>query len=278
MAAPAAAAAVNGEPAPGLGRGLRNNLLLSLLLVLLLVSAWNTGSDPLRLARGLPNLWVLAGEMLPPDPALLGTALAAMAETLQIALLGTFLGLLLSLPLALLASRNLYPRWVVVPVRGLLALVRTVPSLLWAVFFVIVVGLGPFPGVLATALYSLGYLGKLHYEAIEAMEPSAHEALAAMGATRLQVIRYVVLPQVAPHLVSQALFMFEYNVRASAILGFVGAGGIGFYIMGYLGQLQYNRVLTFLLVVLAAVLLIDWASLRIRDRFTLASTGSRQRR
>ncbi|MEM3086749.1 MAG: phosphonate ABC transporter, permease protein PhnE [Halobacteria archaeon] len=254
-------------------KALRRNFALSLLLALLAVSAWNTGFDPLKLLRGLPNLFAFAREALPPDPDLLGVALRGILETLQIAYVGTFLGLLLALPLGLMAARNLFPRLMVVPARLLLAAVRTVPSLLWAVFFVIFVGLGPFAGVLATALYSLGFLGKLYYEAFEAAEPDAREAVEAMGATRAQVIRHVVLPQSAPHLLSQLLFMFEYNVRASSILGFVGAGGIGFYILGYLQLLRYDRVLTLLLVVFATVLAIDWLSQRIRDRFIVPATS-----
>lgn len=257
---------------PGLP-GLKRNLLLSILIAFLVVSAWNTGFDPLKLFRGLPNLLTFAQEALPPDPGLLGVAFQATVETLQIAYVGTFLGLVLALPLGLMAARNLSPGWVVVPVRLLLAAVRTVPSLLWAVFFVIFVGLGPFAGVLATALYSLGFLGKLYYEAFEAVEPDAREAVEAIGATRLQVVRHVVLPQAAPHLLSQLLFMFEYNVRASSILGFVGAGGIGFYILGYLQLLRYDRVLTLLLVVFATVVVIDWVSQRLRDRFIMPSAA-----
>lgn len=252
--------------------GLRRNLLLSALLALLAVSAWNTGFDPLKLLRGVPNLVEFARDALPPDPGLLAEAARATLETLQIAYVGTFLGLLLALPLGLMAARNLFPKPLVVVVRLLLAAVRTVPSLLWAVFFVILVGLGPFAGVLAVALYSLGFLGKLYYETFEAAEPDAREAVEAMGATRAQVIRHVVLPQSAPHLLSQLLFMFEYNVRASAILGFVGAGGIGFYIFGYLQLLRYDQVLTLLLMVFVTVLAIDWFSQKIRDRFIVPAT------
>lgn len=254
-------------------RHLRTHLVLSGLLALLVLSALNTGFDPVRLARGLPNILELARDALPPDASLLGVALDGILETLQIAYLGTFIGLALALPFGLLAARNLFPTPVVVPVRVLLAAVRTIPSLLWAVFFVILVGLGPFPGVLATALYSLGFMGKLYYEAFEAVEPDAREAVHAIGATRLQVVRHVVVPQAAPHLLSHLLFMFEYNVRASAILGFVGAGGIGFYILGYLQLLRYDRVLTLLLVVFVTVLVIDWISQRLRDRFIVPSVS-----
>ncbi len=245
----------------------KENLALSLLLAALIISASNTGFNPVFLVNGLPSLAVLMQDMFPPDPRLLNTAFWAMLETLQIALLGTFIGALLAVPMGLFASRNLFTKYLYAPARILLASIRTIPSLLWAVFFVIIVGLGPFAGVLATAMYSLGYLSKLHYEAIEAIDPEPYQAVDAIGASKLQLIRFVVIPQAAPYLLSQLVFMFEYNVRASTILGFVGAGGIGFYVQSYLRLTEYDAVLTFLLVVLAAVLVIDWGSVKLRDRY-----------
>jgi phosphonate transport system permease protein len=194
-------------------------------------------------------------------------AVQAVVETLQIAFLGTMLGAVIALPLGLLGSRNLFGRAVTVPSRLVLAGIRTLPALLWAVVFVVAVGLGPLAGVLASAVYTVGYLGKLQYESIEGLDPAPIHAIGASGASRVQVIRYVVLPEGANHLLSQVLFMFEHNVRASSIFGFVGAGGIGFYISAYLTVFQYRSVMTLLLAVFVTILVIDYVSVRLRDRF-----------
>lgn len=238
-----------------------------MLLLGAIVSGVNTGFNPSEFIRSIPNLVALSYEMFPPDTALLPTAFWAILETLQIAFLGTILGAILAVPLSLLASRNLFSRAVYTLTRTLLAAIRTIPALLWAVLFVIMVGLGPHAGVLATMMYSVGYLSKLQYEAVEAMDPEPYEAMSAISRSKLKLIHLVVIPSSAPHLVSQLLFMFEYNVRASTILGFVGAGGIGFYIANYLRLLEYDKVLTFLVIVLLSVLIIDYTSLRLRDKY-----------
>jgi phosphonate transport system permease protein len=251
--------------------GARRRRLLSLLGVVAIigVGVWSAAALELRIDRltGLGNLFVLLRESLPPDASLLGVAIQAVVETLQIAFLGTMLGAIIALPLGLLGSRNLFGRAVTVPSRLVLAGIRTLPALLWAVVFVVAVGLGPLAGVLASAVYTVGYLGKLQYESIEGLDPAPIHAIGASGASRVQVIRYVVLPEGANHLLSQVLFMFEHNVRASSIFGFVGAGGIGFYISAYLTVFQYRSVMTLLLAVFVTILVIDYVSVRLRDRF-----------
>jgi len=177
------------------------------------------------------------------------------------------IGAAISIPLSLLAARNLSSKFVYAPVRAILAGIRTFPSILWAIFFVIVVGLGPFAGILAIIMYTVGFMSKLQYESIEAIDPDPVEVVGAMGASKTQLIRYVVLPESAPHLLSQLLYMFEYNVRQTSILGIVGAGGIGFYIIEYIKFFQYGKAMVFMLVVLATVLVIDWISTKIRDRY-----------
>jgi phosphonate transport system permease protein len=248
--------------------------VVAALLVLGVLAALALEIRPARLGS-LANLLTLARESFPPDGSLLGEAVRAILETIQIAFLGTLVGAILSLPLGLLGSRNLFGRAVTVPTRLLLAGIRTLPALLWAVVFVVAVGLGPLAGVLASALYTVGYLGKLQYETIEGIPPAPLEAVAAAGASRAQLIRHVVLPESANGLISQLLFMFEYNVRASSIFGFVGAGGVGFYIAAYLTVFRYQSVLTLLLAVFVTVVAIDYVSVRIRDRF-LVPTGGRR--
>ena len=203
------------------------------------------------------------------DGSVLKVSITGMIETLQIAYIGTFLGGLISLPAGLLASRNLFPPKVTLITRVFLAAIRTLPALLWAIIFVILVGLGPIAGALATVLYTVGYLSKLFADIIEGAEPESLQALKGIGLSKFQIVQHVLLPQVANGLISQLIFIFEYNVRASTILGFVGAGGIGFYMSAYLKLLQYDKVATLILVVFAVVLVLEFLSLKIRDNFLL---------
>jgi phosphonate transport system permease protein len=244
---------------------------------LLALGVFSAVSLDIRLDRlsGLANLVELAREAFPPNAALASIAVQAILETVQIAFLGTLIGGAGALPLAILASRNLFGKRVTIPARLLLAGIRTLPALLWAVVFVIAVGLGPLAGVLASGVYTIGYLGKLQYEAIEGIDPGPLNAVRSAGASRGQLVRHVVLPESANHLLSQLLFAFEYNVRASSILGFVGAGGIGYYIAGYLLVLAYQSVLTLLIAVFVTILAIDYLSVRIRDRWLVPSRADR---
>ncbi len=237
------------------------------IISLIILASINLKLSPIKFAEGLPNLFIFAKDAIPPDATILSVAIISIFETIQIAFLGTLFGLLFSLPLAIFASRNIFSKKTVIPVRVILAAIRTMPSLLWAVIFVIMVGFGPFAGVLAVTLYTIGYLGKLQYESIEGISHEPLEAVSATGANRLKLIRFVVLPENANNLLSQLLFVFEYNVRASTILGFVGAGGIGFYIAGYLKLLEYDKVITLLFVILIVVLIIDYLSTKVRDKY-----------
>ena len=217
--------------------------------------------------RGLSNIGIFLNDAVPPDLSVLSLAGVALLETLEIAFLGTLLGAAFALPLAVFASRNIFGLNISAPTRLFLSAIRSLPALLWAVIFVIVVGLGPQAGVFAIASYTVGYLGKLAYEAIEGMPQGPIEAMTAMGANKVQLIWFVVLPQSANAIISQVLFLFEYNVRASSILGFVGAGGIGLYIRGYLKFLEYDKVLTLLIVIFLTVLVLDILSVLLRDRY-----------
>lgn len=239
-----------------------------LLLAAFLVSLGSVGLlDPGRLARGAVNIGIFVGALLPPEMGVLPTVAGAMVETVQMAFAGTLLGLAFALPLALAASPVLFGPMVASVARLALGMVRTIPSLLWAIVFVVAIGLGPAAGALGIALYSLGYMGKLFYEMFEAIDPDVLEAVRSVGSTRLQLARYALLPEAANHVLAQVVFMFEYNVRASAIMGFVGAGGIGFYLLGYIQMLQYRNLMTALLVTFVVVILIDQISAAIRRRF-----------
>ncbi len=196
------------------------------------------------------------------------TAWIGLIETIKIAFVSTVFGMILSLPFSLLAARNLNPLWVSYSSRFLLAGFRSLPSLIWAIFFVILIGFGPLAGVLAMTVYTVGYLGKLQYEAIEGMAKTPLDAAEAMGLSKFETAFEVVIPESANDLISQAIFMFEYNFRHGTVIGIVGAGGIGYYINLYLKFLQYDKVIAYLIIIFIVVLIIDFISIKARSYFT----------
>ena len=237
------------------------------IFVLAVWSIWVLELHQTDFSGGSDGLAFLYGAAIPPEMSVLETGLHGLLETLYIAYVGTLFGVLLSLPVSLVASRNLFPWYLTLPARWFLAVLRVLPSILWAVIFVILIGTGPASGVFAITLYTIGFLGKLEYEAFEGLDNEPIEAVSSLGATRLQVLRFVVLPQAINGLISQTMFMFEYNVRHAAAIGIVGAGGIGYYVMAYLDFLQYDRVVVLLAIVFLAVLVIDELSYRLRSFF-----------
>jgi phosphonate transport system permease protein len=218
------------------------------------------------MVEGLPFMWDFLRRMVPPDPSVLGNAIRGAIQTIQIAIVGTVVAAVLALPVGFAAARNAAPRWLFYTSRLLLNAFRAIDTLVYALFFVAAVGLGPFPGVLAVIVYTATVLAKLYSEAIEAIEPGPVEAVRATGATSLQVLRWGVLPQLVPQFLSFTLYRFETNIRAAAILGFVGAGGIGFYVQTYLRLLNYPAAASVLLVLVTLVMVVDFASSRLRAR------------
>lgn len=227
-----------------------------------------------KVAQSFPHAWDFLRRMMPPDFSAKITAWDALVETIQMALLGTTFGAVISLPIGVMAARNLSPAWVSIVARGILNLVRTIPSVVWGLFFVAAVGLGSFSGVLALSCYTVGYLGKFYFETFESMDTAAAEALRNAGASKPQVFQYAILPQSLPLLLNYTLFIFEYSIRAATILGVVGAGGVGFYLYMYLGNFDYPRAATMLLMLLAVVIAMDWISGRVRSRLTEAMGNS----
>ena len=138
------------------------------------------------------------------------------------------------------------------------------------------VGLGPFAGILAIIMYTIGFVAKLQYESIESIDSDPMDAVSSIGVTKGQLIRFVVIPEAAPHLLSQILYMFDYNVRQTSILGLVGAGGIGFYIINYIKFFEYGKAAIFMIVVLITVLIIDWISVKVRDKYIIKSQRGMQ--
>jgi len=249
----------------------KNNLIIGLIVALVVVTSYNMDANPVDFVEGIPNLGIIAEELTEIEPKLFETALFSMFETIQMAFIGTVIGVAIALPLSMLAARNLNSKWVYAPLRVILAAIRTFPSILWAILFVIMVGLGTFAGILAIIMYTIGFVAKLQYESIETVDADPMDAVNSIGVSKWQLIRHVVLPESAPHLLSQILYMFDYNVRQSAILGLVGAGGIGFYIINYIKFFEYGKAAIFMLVVLITVLFIDWLSVKIRDKYIVKS-------
>jgi phosphonate transport system permease protein len=206
-----------------------------------------------------------------PAPGTLQLLLRAMNITLMIGLLGTLLSTVFSFALAFPASRNLtrgspVARGGYVLARGLLNVLRAIDPIVLGIIFIIIVGPGPFAGVLALALHSIGSLGKLFAEAIEQVDPLPVEAVRATGASNFLTVWFGVLPQVAPQMLAFALYRWDMNTRMGIILGIVGAGGIGWYLSQYINLWQYRQVSTALLIILVAVSLLDWASGYIREK------------
>jgi phosphonate transport system permease protein len=258
--------------------------MLVAVATLLAIGAWSWISldmEAARLGEAPEALRQLARDAWPPaageDGAFLRIALDGLLDTFQIAFLGTLAGATLSLPLAFLSAHNLVPTAVAVPARLFAAAVRVLPSLLWALLAVLVFGLGPLAGTIAITLYTVGYLAKLQYETLEGIPRDSLDAVRAMGASRFQQAWHVALPEAGNALRSQLFFMFEYNVRASSIVGLVGAGGIGQLLLEQARFAQYDRMFTILLLLFVSVALLDAASVALRRRFIEVGEGRRPR-
>ncbi len=233
---------------------------------LLGLAVWRLQLLPDRVAAGLAQLWHFLTLMLPPAPGPhLPLILQGLAETLAIACLGTLVAALLALPLALLAARNTTLHGLLrFASRRMLDGIRGVDALIWALIWVGVVGLGPFAGVLAIATSDIGTFGKLFSEALEDAERGPQEGVLAAGGNALARIRFGVLPQVLPVMAGQVLYLFESNIRASAIIGIVGAGGIGLQLAEMIRTLEWPVVSAIVCMILVVVAVIDFCSGRLR--------------
>jgi phosphonate transport system permease protein len=249
------------------------NLFVIATLTLLLAVVLNELGffDGARLLRGFRNLGILTSDMLPPDYSVLPIAGRALWETVLMSFAGTMLGFIASLPLSILGTRNLFPMAISSFARLIAAGVRTIPVLLWAIIFVILFGLGPLAGTFGIAAYTVGYLAKIYADLFEGTDPEILEAVGSTGASKVHMVRFVFLPEGANGILTQLLFMLEYNIRASSILGFVGAGGLGFVMQVYLQTLEYRRLASVLLLILAVVLAMDGLSAWLRRRFLLTA-------
>jgi len=241
---------------------------LTALLVILLIwgSSIKTESSLVELVSGFPNMMDLLVQMVPPNWGYFNNITDAMLDTIRMAVLGTTFGAVISIPIALFSASNLVSAWSFYPVRFILNLIRTVPDLLLASIFVAIFGLGFLPGILALTVFSIGLIAKLTYEAIESIDRGPLEAMTAVGANQLQLIVFGVIPQVLANFISYILFTFEINVRAAAVLGLVGAGGIGLFYNKTLGFLEYDKASSIIIFTLAVVVIIDFISTKLREK------------
>ncbi|TFW12036.1 phosphonate ABC transporter, permease protein PhnE [Brevundimonas intermedia] len=229
------------------------------------IDAVDLGNLP-RLFAGNDSTLLFVHDLLRPDFSDWKMFVAKMWETVQIALWGTFLAVLLGIPLGLAAARNIAPVWVVTPVRWVMNLLRSVPDLVIGLLFVTAVGLGPLAGVLAITLNTAGVLAKLFSEAVESIDKGPVEGVRATGAGKLHEIVWGVLPQVAPLWTSFALYRFESNSRSATVLGLIGAGGIGQVLFDSMNAFDFRAVSAIVIVVVVAVTLIDTLSQVMRRR------------
>ena len=252
-----------------LGRPSWSGRLLALGAAALLVfGLWHLGFSFTKFAAGMANLGKFVMLMFPPDwgdSASLGRYTRALAETVAIAFLGTMLAAVIALPLSLIAARNTTVSLVLrFFARRSFDTLRGVDTLVWALIWVNVVGLGPFAGVLAIAISDIGSFGKLFSEAIEASDKRPVDGIIASGGSRLYAIRFGILPQVAPVLISQYLYYFESNTRSATIIGIVGAGGIGLQLSEQIRTLEWQTVCFLIIMILVTVSIIDLISTRLR--------------
>jgi phosphonate transport system permease protein len=218
------------------------------------------------LFSGSSNMGQFATEFVRPNFSDISLYVSAMWLTIQMALWGTFLALVIAVPLGLAGARNLAPAWIQQPVRRILDILRSIPDLAVGAIFVVAVGLGPFAGVMALAVNTGGVLGKLFSEAVEAVEPGPIDGVRATGATPLQQIVWGVMPQVAPLWTSYALYRFESNARAATVLSLIGAGGIGQNLFDSINSFAFDQTSAIVIVIMVAVSAIDLISQLIRTR------------
>jgi len=233
---------------------------------LVVYALWRFGFSPAKFLDGLGKLGAVVSLMMPPDPgSQLWSYVAALGETLSIAFLGTLGAAILALPASMLAAKNVVANRIVhFASRRFLDSIRGIDTLIWALIWINVVGLGPFAGILAIMTSDFGSFGKLFSEAIEASDRKPVDGVKSTGGSDLHGFRFGVLPQVLPILLSQVLYYFESNTRSATIIGIVGAGGIGLYLANEIAQAEWQSVAFLILMILVTVAAIDWISAKIR--------------
>ena len=224
---------------------------------------------PQDLITGVHGMADLIWRAVPPDFSKLPSTAWPTLQTVDIALFGTFVGIVIAVPLALLAASNVTPsRFAYYAARAIIGFARAVPDLVWALLFVTAVGLGPFPGGLALGVHSVGMLGRLFAETIEQMDMAPIHALELTGARRIQVFVHGIIPSILPALLGISLYRLDENIRSSLVLGFVGAGGIGFQLLTAMNLFQYQEVSLLLIIIFVIVLGAERLSAALRERLS----------
>jgi len=236
---------------------------------------WSAGGAQMswsELAGGMPQIGDFLSRSVPPDLNILPRLWAPALETIQIAIWGTLLSVLLALPLSFIAASNLHSwNWLRRVTRQFMNVIRSINELILALVFVSAVGLGPFPGVLALALHGMGMLGKFFAEAIEEIDDGPLQALRSAGASQLQIIAFGVVPQVITAWIAVVLYRFEVNLRSATVLGMVGAGGLGFELVSSLKLFRYQETATCIIVITIMIITADMASNWLRSRIQQGS-------
>ncbi len=251
-------------PPSNMKRSFSSLLMWAIVLALLSVSWEGADMRPLSLIDNAENMSQFAAGFFPPDMSQWKMYLREIWVTIQIAIWGTALSVVCSIPLGILSSENIVPWWIYQPVRRLMDAARAINEMVFAMLFVVAVGLGPFAGVLALWVHTTGILAKLFSEAVEAIDPRPVEGIRATGASALQEVIYGVIPQVLPLWISYSLYRFESNVRSATVLGIVGAGGIGMVLWEYVRGFYYAETAAVMLLVIISVSLLDILSQRLR--------------
>ncbi len=237
----------------------------------LAVFIWSFESVGMSLTEfisGIPNMARLLDEMTPPSLERIGSVSEAILVTFQMGLVGAVFGIFFSFFLSILAARNLSPHPVFYFIsRGMIAMFRSIPDLIWAIFFVATVGLGPFAGTLAIIIDTMGFCGRFFAEAMEEVDSGPQEALSAIGASKLGIIFSAVVPAAMPSFINSALFSLEKAIRSSVVLGLVGAGGIGIELKVAMDLFMFPEAATIMILIFVLVMVVEQASLRIRRRF-----------
>jgi phosphonate transport system permease protein len=242
-------------------------LIIAVLVFILVQAIIVVQARPQDLVTGVHGMADILSRAMPPDFASLPDQLWPALETIDIAVFGTFFAVILALPLAILAAHNTTPgKPIYYVTRALIAIFRAVPDLVWALLFVTAVGLGPFAGALAITINSMGMLGRLLAEVIEDMDTGPMDALASTGAGRLQIFSHAVVPSVLPSLMSITLYQLDANIRSSVVLGFVGAGGIGFQLLTAMSLFQYQDVAILIILMFVIVIGAERMSAALRKR------------
>ena len=243
----------------------RLSLTLGILGLVYAFCLWVVSPDLPRLWSGLPRLARWLATSVPPDFSGPYDLAIRASETFSIATLGTTAAAMLALPMVLFAARPVAPvAWLYHPVRGMLDSLRGIDAMVFALIFVAAVGLGPFAGMIGVALHSAGTIAKLWSEALETADLTPVEAAISAGSTRAKAAMFILLPSTLPQTASVLLYVWEFNIRASTVLGIVGAGGLGQDLKTAIDLLEFNRVLAVLIVIVAMVVAVDRLSARLR--------------